>query len=167
MNPSTDTTRHVLVHKTGDEGSIHIDYLTGGIVTPIDERPDWAEGLAHSLPRERDAFYKRRLGEDFGQPTAIAFEDLSWVGVDGEGGLLELSADAEFRSEVVKEFLGIDEETGDTGPESKWHTVAEVEIGLDNERTADEARLIDSEMASGFGSGDVNHAAKKSASSAS
>lgn len=165
MNPSTDPKNHILVHKLGDEGTITIDNLTGGIVTPIDERPDWAEGLANALPRERETFYKTRLGEDIAatnKPDAIAFEDLAWVGVDGEGDLVELSADHEFRMEVVKEFLGIDEETGEMTKDG-WRTVAEVEIALDNVRTSEEASAITEELSKGFSgsSTDVNHDEKK------
>lgn len=169
MEASTNTKHLVLVHKRDDEGTILIDYLTGSIVTEIDERPDWAEGLTNALPRERETYYKTRLGEDysgtdgFKHPTAIAFEDLGWLGVGGEGELVEIDADREFRQEVVKEFLAIDEETGDVAEGSAWKTVAEAETALDTERTPEEAAEIFDELETNMGGepSGVHHADKK------
>lgn len=155
MNPSTDPKHLVLVHKEGEPGSLQIDYMTGGIVTPVDDRPDWAEGLTNALPREREAFYKTRLGEDHvGTPEALAFEDLSWIGVDGEGELLEISADVEFRQSVLLAAFGYNEET--EAFEKGGKVLAEVEIAADNLRTTEEAGVIDETLSTGFGA--VNHA---------
>lgn len=156
MQTSTDTKHHVLVHKQDDEGALTIDLLTGGIVTEIDQRPDWAEGLTNALPREREVYYQHHLGDDytatesFKHPTALAFEDLGWLGVDAEGDLVEIDADPEFRMAVVKEFLVIDEETGKMTKDG-WRTVAEAEIAWDVERTTEEASAIDAELETNFG----------------
>jgi len=101
----------VLVHKKGAEGGLAIGSLSGRILTPIMERPDWAEGLAVALLAERHEFYLSRLGPVFAEQraadTVIPFEDLGWVATDAEGEQIELEADSEHRMDVIAEATGV------------------------------------------------------------
>lgn len=109
---TTNNGKRILIHKTGEEGAFHVDAMTGMILTPPEERPDWAEGLATAMLAERVGFYERRMGTNIPEvlraPDAIAYEDLSWVGVDQEGDEVEIEASHEHRSEVLAELLKID-----------------------------------------------------------
>lgn len=104
------TGQSVLVHKSGAEGALAIDSLSGKITTPINERPDWSEGLAVANLAERHAFYNTRLGPEFAaqrmMDTLIDYADLGWVGADATGDLVELSADTEYRMDVIAEATG-------------------------------------------------------------
>jgi catechol 2,3-dioxygenase-like lactoylglutathione lyase family enzyme len=143
-------TKLILVHKEGEEGSIQIDAQTGGIVTEIDQRPDWAEGLSVALLAERNKFYRDRLGSKYAaehaSPEAMSYEDLGWVGADAEGELLEIEASAEHRQGVLSEVLGWDEETATFKDKAGFQTVAEVEIAMDTARTTAEATEIAEEF---------------------
>ena len=97
----------VLVHKKDCEGGLIIGSLSGRIIQPIMERPDWSEGLSVALLAERHEFYVTRLGTPPGESPMIAFEDLGWVGVDAEGNAIELEADSEFRMDAVAESVGV------------------------------------------------------------
>jgi hypothetical protein len=97
----------VLVHKKGCEGALVIGSLSGRIIQPIMERPDWAEGLSVALLAERHEFYMSRLGIAPGESPMLEFEDLGWVGVNAEGEAIELTADSEFRMDVLAETLGV------------------------------------------------------------
>ena len=100
----------ILIHREGAEGALAIDSLTGKITTPINERPDWSEGLAVADLAERHGFYSTRLGPDFAAQrlldNPIDYRDLGWVGVDATGELLEIEADSEFRMDVIAEATG-------------------------------------------------------------
>lgn len=103
---------HIFVHKEGEEGIIALDGATGQIVSPVDERPDWADGLATALLSERSKFYTTRLGEQAAAPIigaqAIAFQDLGWIGLDAEQNEMELEADPDFRAEMIATVLKLD-----------------------------------------------------------
>lgn len=104
--------RTSLVHKKDAEGALVINAMTGIITQPVDERPEWAEGLTCALLTERHKFYNDRLGPQYAaahnMPEAYAFEDLGWIAVDADGEPVELEADAEHRMTVLAEVLGID-----------------------------------------------------------
>lgn len=109
---STNYGNRVMIHKNGEEGGFHIDAMTGAILTPSNERPDWADGLATAMLAERVGHYERALGhhlpETMRTPQAINYADLSWVGVDAEGDEVEIEASQDFRSEVISTILEID-----------------------------------------------------------
>ncbi len=151
--------KQVLVHKLNEEGALTLDPLTGQITTPLDERPEWSDGLAVALFAERDKFYSSRLGDEFKaehrHPEMIAFEDLSWLAAgEDEGEAVEIEANGEYRMEVVAEILGIDREgemetlatTGLTG----YTTTAEVEIDTLQHMEQDEHGLYRKVAEEGF-----------------
>lgn len=147
----------VLVHKEGDKGAIHLDTLTGRVVTAADERPEWAEGLIVGLLKERDRWYTTRLGaagytDDHRHPEAILFQDLGWVAIDPETGEeMEMEADSEFRMGVLATCLGVDRENFENDAQLFGHVLAEVEIATDNRVSVAEAAAIDHEMRTTFG----------------
>ncbi|MCW2317096.1 hypothetical protein M2322_002650 [Rhodoblastus acidophilus] len=104
-------TKTLLVHKDDCEGALIIDALTGVITQPINERPEWAEGLAVALLAERTGWYAKRLGPDYAKthaaPDVLNFADLGWLGVDAEGSPVELDAAAEHRMAMIAEHLGV------------------------------------------------------------
>lgn len=153
--------RVTLVHKKDHEGVLQIDPLSGWIITPLDERPEWAEGLVSAQTGERHIFYASRLGdkytEDMKMPEAMAFEDLGWMGliehdadhpyINPETGAEEpfeltvLDADHEFRSEIIAQVNGF------TSKDDVWDfgdTEASVDIAYpDQERTAEEVKAFE------------------------
>lgn len=150
MNNTNTTTHTALVHKKDAEGALIIDALTGHIIQDPMERPDWSEGLSVALLGERLGYYNTRLGhhftDDMKKPEAYAYEDLGWIGVDGEGDPLEIEADAEHRMSVIAEVLGVNREDGTvTGT-----VAAEVEIAFDKERTGDEVAALELAQSHGF-----------------
>lgn len=104
--------KRIIIHKPDSEGAFHIDAMTGAVVTPQNELPDWAEGLASALLAERVGFYEKRLGtnlpEQLRKPNSMAMEDLGWIGVDQEGDEVEIEAVTEYRSEMLGKLLEID-----------------------------------------------------------
>lgn len=134
-----------LVHKKDCEGALTINTLTGGITTPLMDRPDWSEGLVLADLAERLEFYSSRLGDQFAQehktPQAIAFEDLGWHTVAEDGETLDKTeADTEFRQTVLAEVLGMNRPNDLSIPAtvSNGKVLAEVELSLDRERTPQE-----------------------------
>lgn len=110
----------VLVHKENEEGTIQVRVSDGKIITPLDQRPDWAEGLAVALVQDRLSWYERRLGKESSafkaleaSQEAIEFSDLDFLGVDAEQQELEVYHDPATRSEFVAKALGIDTEVYD------------------------------------------------------
>lgn len=147
----------VTVHKAGAEGTILVNPNTGKILTPIDQQPDWAEGLATALVQDRISFYERRFGEgsvafnDVMSADAIEFSDLGWLGVDASGDELELFADPSYRSEIVAKALGIDTESG----EMSGTVLAEREVSRENMgRTQTEIEAMERSQAQGFTGGE-------------
>jgi hypothetical protein len=118
-----------VVHKSGHEGVIEIDPISGEVTTLLAERPEWAEGLTVAQITQRHKFYADRLQDHYSAemktPEVFAFEDLDWLGArplpedhDVETAQandpnydgfehFELSADEEFRSNVVATVLGV------------------------------------------------------------
>jgi hypothetical protein len=151
--------RTVLVHKKDAEGALIVNALTGQIAQPIDERPEWSEGLATALLGERLKFWGDRLGPQFTDelkfPQAIAFEDLGWLIVDEDGEVNETEADAEFRMDLLASYHGIDRSAPEGSAESNFSTgrgkvLAEVEIGMDRLRTGDEVSAMEKSQGEGF-----------------
>ena len=168
-----DTGHHALVHKADAEGAITIDRFTGQIVTPLDERPEWAEELAVAQVAERHIFYTDRLGslytQDRQNPEIYAFEDLAWLGareypvdapyVNPETGetsdheVLHFEADHEFRQQQLATVLGVEAEVDQHGNEtgSIVGAMAEAVISDDNLRTPEELEAIEKEQMAGYG----------------
>lgn len=142
--------RTIPVHKIDSEGVLLINAMTGQVQQPLDERPEWSEGLACALLAERHGWYSKRLGAQYAdehkQPEAFAYEDLGWLGVDEDGEPVELSADEEHRMETIAGALGLDREEG----EIRGKTLAEVELSLDRERTEGEVAALEEAQEQGF-----------------
>lgn len=139
----------IAVHKDGEEGAIHIDRLEGRVLTPADDRPEWADGLAAAMLAERVGWYERRLSSQLPEavrsPDVIAFQDLGWVGVDAEGDEVELEADGEYRMEQLANMLGIDREDYEDEKNFK-DAIASAEVDHTYKtQPTDEATLQDAE----------------------
>lgn len=149
MEPTN--TKTITVHKEGAEGSLQVDAYTGLIKTPLIQRPDWAEGLTNCLLQERTVFYQKRLGPAYkGQESALAFQDLSWLGLDAEQAECQLDADSDYRSDVVAKALGIDREDFET-EQPFGSVVAEAELDLEKRDLArSEASEDNAELLTGF-----------------
>lgn len=123
------------VHKEGAEGTLQIDRLTGKILTPLADKPDWAQGLASAIPQERVTFYMQRFGTEGSEieavknADAVAMQDLSWVGLDAAQEAVELPADHEHRLQVVAKVLDLDSATGNK---------IERELDMENSRRSPE-----------------------------
>lgn len=151
--------KRIIVHKDGAEGSLELNAMTGQVVTPTDELPEWGQGLIVGLLIERKRWYETRLGKDLfashhRDPDAIVLQDLGWVALDPETGEeMEMEADSEYRMGVVAQALGIDLTPGERGEtnENFGKVLAEVAIALDTNRTVAEAAAIDAELATTFG----------------
>lgn len=149
------------VHKRDDEGVLFINSLNGLVTQPVDERPEWAEGLTAALLIERGKFYSDRLGpryaKEHANPEVYAFEDLGWTAIDADGEPIELEADPEFRMSVVAEVLGIDR-TADLSAHAKGtgedtagaHEQAAVLIDLHKEYTSEEMHALEQAQAAEF-----------------
>lgn len=90
------------------EGGLLLDARTGQIVTPVDERPEWADGYAVAQLAERNGWYEKRTGQQVEQPEFMIATDLAWIGVDAEGDEVEIEANAETRQTILATMLGID-----------------------------------------------------------
>jgi hypothetical protein len=161
------TLKHVcLVHCEGQEGTIEIDYQTGQITTPTDQRPDWADGLLNAMTHERDAFYAGvgkpgdenfqpgRLGpvlyeEKHRFPEAIDSRDLKWITMDDSGTQMgEVEASHEYRMEVVQTVLQVDEEGVS---QISGRVLADIEIANDQVRGKSDLELLDQASRTTFG----------------
>ncbi len=152
-----NNSKALTVHKAGAEGTILIDPMSGKIITPTDQQPDWCEGLATALVQERITFYEKRFGQgsaefnDIMSASAVEFSDLSWLGVDASGDELELYYDPGYRSEIVAKALGIDTESG----EMTGNVLAEREVSRENRgRTQTEIEALERSTTSGFTGGE-------------
>lgn len=140
-----------LVHRTDHEGALQINATTGIIVTPNDERPDWADGLTCALLNERHQFYASRLGEagyteTMRNPEVLNYADLGWIAVDEAGDEVEIEADAEHRMQTLADLIGVDRETGEiTGT-----VMAEAEIAFDKQRSPEEMAAFEQSQEAGF-----------------
>jgi hypothetical protein len=150
VTPSGKTS---IVHKDGHEGSIVIDGMTGIILTPTDQRPEWVteDNIAAAVVSERFAFYEKRLGPDYARSIQFAelidFRDLQWLALDEEGELLEpIEADAEYRMDIIAEAVGADREEGTISD-----VAYETAVSLDVERTDAEAEDLEDMAKADFG----------------
>jgi hypothetical protein len=177
LNEAQDTTiatsgQRALVHKTNYEGAIEIDPVTGYILTPHDERPDWASELTLAQTTERDLFYTDRLGEGYTsgplfRPEVYAFEDLAWFGareypvdapyINAETNeeepveMLHIEADHEFRQGVLMEAMDVRAELDAHGNETgNIEGAVSVAIAADNERSPEEIEELERQQATGF-----------------
>jgi hypothetical protein len=122
----------LMVHASGQPGAVVLDRLTGVILTPIMDRPDWADGLAVALLEEHRQFYTSRTGR-YNEPELFELSDLGWVGVNERGEEIEVDAIAEYRMDILATTYGMDREDGDMG-----EALAEAEIAMDHHRTPEE-----------------------------
>lgn len=134
----------VVVHKAEAEGALVIDRMTGMILSPIADRPDWSEGYACAILSEHRQFYTSRLGT-YAEPELFAADDLGWIAVNHEGDEMEIDADAEHRMEVLAARLGIDRETGDVEA-----TMREIELSHDHLRDPEDVSAIERSKEEGF-----------------
>lgn len=119
----------ILVHKKGEEGALAIGSLSGRIITPIMERPDWSEGLAVADLAERHEFYTSRLGREQPLGDLVAFEDLGWVAIDASGDQTILLADSEYRMDIIAEATGV-------------HRVADLSSELEDDTTGEMGHVV-------------------------
>lgn len=151
-SPTPINDRTIPVHKADHEGVLLINAYTGVIQQPLDERPEWSDGLSTALLAERHGFYTQRLGAQYADehklPEAFNYADLGWIGLDSEGEPVELDADPEYRMEVLGEVLGLDRENG----AFTKTTLAEVELAMDRERTEGEVAAFEGAKEQGFDS---------------
>lgn len=148
----------ITVHAKDLEGSIQIDAKTGIVQTPVDLRPEWADGLVCALLHERGTFYfgsensKPRLDRDSEKGKAIAaadpidFADLGWIAFTQEGQQVEIEASAEFRMDVIAEAFMIDRADADS------LAGYEMAVAQDTTRTVGEVDTLTSMQEAGFGS---------------
>lgn len=150
----------VSVVKAGEEGGIEIDSRTGIIATAVDNRPDWADGLACAMLAERVGYYASRTGRNPPIPAVLECGDLEWVAIAEDGTELVIEASAEIRQENLAAMIGVDRETGEHLPNTGKVT-HEREIAMDNRRPAGEPALLDAESRKSFGEVDTAEAADK------
>jgi hypothetical protein len=142
--------RTIPVHKQDCEGVLYINAVTGLVQQPIEERPEWADGLACALTAERHGWYSSRLGAQYAaehrHPEAYAYEDLGWLAINEEGEEFEIEADSEHRMEIIATVAGLDREEGTfTGA-----NLTEVELSLDRTREAGEVAALEKAQEEGF-----------------
>lgn len=145
----------IIVHRTECEGAITVDRETGIITTPMNERPDWAEGLAVAHLAERLGFWNTRLGKltpEMIRPDMVAFEDLGWTVAEEDGSPGEIAADTEFRLNALAEMMGhgLDlDAAGETTMAPGYTVVAEVQVD-DGLRDTDEVAAYEQAQKAGF-----------------
>lgn len=144
----------LLVHKTNEEGGVEIDAFSGTIVTEGEHRPEWLEGRAVALIFERVKFYTDRVGPQLFDaaetPTAIAFEDLCWVGHDEDGEPQEFGADTDFRMDRIAELVGGERTDEGLTFSEKADIRADVEVAMDQTRTEEETSVLLEAQDKGF-----------------
>jgi hypothetical protein len=105
-----------IVHKEGEPGTLELA-PSGRILTEQFDRPEWAGTAVLALLGQRNEFYQQRLGAELAEPlvstNVINFLDLGFVALDENGDEIEMTADDEFRQNVLAAALGVDRETGD------------------------------------------------------
>lgn len=150
-----------VVHKTGEEGGLLIDAMSGAVLPNQPDRPEWSQGYAMAQLVERHGYYAKRLGVQFAdtmkQPEAFNADDLAWLGLDEEGQEVEIAASTEYRSQVLKDVLvaaGIiaDTDTADVqeiidGPGIVSYQTT---VDIDRERTAEEISAIEKAASTNF-----------------
>lgn len=102
-----------IVHAMEAEGTIALD-KNGRVITALNERPEWAHGLAVAMLHERTKYYTDRLGPEGSAEhlamNTINVEDLAWVAFDEQGDEVEVEAHAEFRAQTLAMALGVNDE---------------------------------------------------------
>lgn len=145
MNTMTEE-KVYFVHAQEAEGTITLD-ANGRITTDLNERPEWAHGLAVALLPERIDFYTRRLGPQMAatilDKNTINVEDFHWVAFDEAGDEIEVEALSEFRAEQLATALGVDGEGEIHG------AIAERMIAEDNKSWDAEAAYQDANAQTG------------------
>lgn len=120
----------IIVHKADHAGALHIDARTGEILTPLSERPEWADNYAVALLAERTGWYEQRLGkqlpETLTRPEMLDTADLGWIAFDAEGDEVEIEADADHRMDILAGILNVNREDYDQGLRFE-NTLAEAE----------------------------------------
>lgn len=120
----------IIVHKADHEGALHIDARTGEILTPLSERPEWADGYAVALLAERTGWYEQRLGQhlpdSLTRPEMLDTADLGWIAFDAEGEEVEIEADVDHRMDILAGIFNVDRENFDDGLRFE-NTLAEAE----------------------------------------
>lgn len=127
----------VFVHLADHDGMLIVDRMTGVILTPLMERPDWCDGLAIAILQEHQHYWESRTGS-YTQPQLFDMRDLSFIGMNSEQEEVEVSADPDYRMDILAERYGLDREEGDLG-----ETVAELEFATDNLREAGEVQALE------------------------
>lgn len=146
----------IIVERTGEEGTLticnavgHTHY--GRILTPLDERPDWAQGLAIAAMEERIKWYTDRLGKGTvveGKVIGadhVNYDDLTWVGINEEGDEIEIEASADHRMDTLQTLLGMDDEG------NLSNTIAEIELHATPTMTAEDVALLEDAGKEPFG----------------
>ena len=148
--------RTAIVHKQDAEGALIINALSGMVQQPLDERPEWAEGLTCALLAERHLFYSSRLGPEYAAehatPSAFAFEDLGWIAIDAEGEPVELEADAEWRMNVIADATGTirSDDLSDTRQDDTKGELAHALLDMDTHREVAEVSALEKAQTEGF-----------------
>lgn len=153
------TTKTILVHREGHEGTFQIDAMTGQVLNTSD-LPEWAEGLAVAQLTERAGYYIARLGRDLALETALsptiealAFEDLGWLALDPEtGDEASFEADEEHRMSVLSGILGMSRDATDNADldGSVKGAIATLEVSRDNAREDGEMQALEEAQKEGF-----------------
>lgn len=90
--------------------TIEINSLTGGVLSPLDQLPEWAEGLGVAVVHERSQYYKSTLGyvpvvADSRGQEQINVADLEWVVKFEDEDEKLIPADHEYRMAVVSSLV--------------------------------------------------------------
>lgn len=106
----------IIVEHPTEPGILEVNTMTGVIVTPPEDRPDWAAGYAVAVMAERFGFYLGRTGQQVAYTEGEVYSalDFSWLAVDMEGTEVSVDADDETRMTILTEMLDI-EVADDTG----------------------------------------------------
>lgn len=148
----------IAVHHGDHEGGIHIDATTGGVMTASDDCPEWANGLAVGVLKERNTWYETRLGQvpdSILKAEIIDMRDLTWLAWDAERDLMELEADNEFRMDTLATLLNVDREDFD-GEKTIAGVIASAEV--DHTYTTNPTAEATLEEVEGMGFEDVKKA---------
>lgn len=104
--------KQIAIHKHGAEGGLHINAATGQITTPVNERPDWADGYVSADLAEFALWRDSRFGDGapdyLKTPEVMEVGLLAWAGIDAEGDEVEIAPLAETRTSMTAQVLGID-----------------------------------------------------------
>lgn len=103
--------QHYVLHKDGEEGVLVVSRATGQITTPLNERPDWSEGLATALIQSRAHWWQARTAPEIAakhlDETVANADDFGFIGLDGDGIEIEIAASDEWRMEKMRELNAI------------------------------------------------------------